>query len=58
MIMSLLGLGVAVTIMAVVMAIPLLWEWSVYTLSLFEYMLLWATIIVSLLSLFTTLLYI
>lgn len=58
MTMSLLGLGIAVTIMAVVMAIPLLWEWSVYTLSLFEYMLLWTTIIVSLLSLFTTLLYI
>lgn len=58
MTMNLLGLGIAVTIMAVVMAIPLLWEWSVYTLSLFEYMLLWATIIVSLLSLFTSLLYI
>jgi len=58
MTMNLLGLGIAVTIMAVVMAIPLLWEWSVYTLSLFEYMLLWTTIIVSLLSLFTTLLYI
>ena len=58
MTMSILGLGVAVTIMAVVMAIPLLWEWSVYTLPLFEYMLLWATIILSLLSLFTTLLYI
>jgi len=58
MTMSLLGLGVAVTIMVVVMAIPLLWEWSVYTLSLFEYMLLWATIILSLLSLFTSLLYI
>jgi len=58
MTMSLIGLGVAVTIMGIVMAIPLLWEWSVYTLSLFEYLLLWATIIVSLLSLFTTLLYI
>jgi len=58
MTMSLIGLGVAVTIMGIVMAIPLVWEWSVYTLSLFEYMLLWATIIVSLLSLFTTLLYI
>jgi ABC-type long-subunit fatty acid transport system fused permease/ATPase subunit len=58
MTMNLLGLGIAVTIMAVVMAIPLLWEWSVYTLSLFEYMLLWAAIIVSLLSLFTSLLYI
>jgi len=58
MTVSLIGLGVAVTIMGIVMAIPLLWEWSVYTLSLFEYMLLWATIIVSLLSLFTTLLYI
>jgi biopolymer transport protein ExbB/TolQ len=58
MTMSLIGLGVAVTIMGIVMAIPLVWEWSVYTLSLFEYMLLWATVIVSLLSLFTTLLYI
>jgi len=58
MTLSFLGLGISVTIMAVVMAIPLVWEWSVYTLSLGEYMLLWATIIISLLSLFTTLLYI
>jgi len=56
--MSLLGLGIAVTIIGIVMIIPLVWEWSVNALSLFEYLLLWTTIIVSLLSLFTTLLYV